>query len=119
MATKEGLLIGCCRACSSNQQFLLSDHILSHTKQVRLYNIWLDNTEIDDHLETAGLFWQHHKQYLVGYFPMDENEGSTYLKDYGIYGESGLMQGGVSFVEVRFGHAVRGFNVAYRSVLPV
>ena len=31
---------------------------------------------------------------------MDENEGSTYLRDYGIYGQSGLLQGGVSFVEV-------------------
>ena len=33
---------------------------------------------------------------------MDENEGLTYLRDYGNYGQSGLLQGGVSFVEVFF-----------------
>ena len=88
-----------------------------------MYNIWLDDAEIDDHLQTAGLFWQHHKQYLAGYFPMDENEGSTYLRDYGNYGQSGLLQGGVSFVEVFISQVqlaiftVTFFNQCYLTVL--
>ena len=42
--------------------------------QVRLYSIYLEDAEIDEHWQESGMFWEVHKRYLEIHFNFDFNE---------------------------------------------
>ena len=68
--------------------------------QVRIYRIALLDTEIDSHMQLAGLQWQVHQKYVTAHFNMDDNTVSGNLTDTGLLALDGIIYGQPQFVEV-------------------
>ncbi|CAH1786413.1 unnamed protein product [Owenia fusiformis] len=66
--------------------------------EVRLSNIYLQNTELDGHMTSAGLWWQKHKQYGLVHLDMDENDDDVILQDKGNAAHNCTMYGAPQFV---------------------
>lgn len=70
--------------------------------KVRLYGIWLTDSEIQDHLGKAGVYWEREKQYLNARYNMDDWSTANSLTDTGIYGKHAPILGGAKYTEVNF-----------------
>jgi len=67
---------------------------------VRIYRIALLGTEIDSHMQLAGLQWPVHQKYVTAHFNMDDNTVSGNLTDTGLLALDGIIYGQPQFVEV-------------------
>ncbi|XP_011677405.1 uncharacterized protein LOC105444619 [Strongylocentrotus purpuratus] len=67
--------------------------------EVRVWGLALLDSEIEEHMQLAGLDWQKHKKLLDGHYTMDsESDGSTMLVDHSLYDNHGLIVGEAAFV---------------------
>ncbi|XP_006823106.1 uncharacterized protein LOC102802246 [Saccoglossus kowalevskii] len=67
--------------------------------EVRIWALALLDSEIDEHMQLAGLERQRHKKLLETHYNMDsESEGATVLLDSGLYGHDGTIEGNAVFV---------------------
>ncbi|KAK2177981.1 hypothetical protein NP493_567g04003 [Ridgeia piscesae] len=67
--------------------------------EVRIYRIALLGTEIDSHMQLAGLQWPVHQKYVTAHFNMDDNTVSGNLTDTGLLALDGIIYGQPQFVE--------------------
>ncbi|XP_033105232.1 uncharacterized protein LOC117107633 [Anneissia japonica] len=67
--------------------------------EIRIWGLALLDSEIDEHMELAGLERQRHKRLLEAHYSLDnEEEGSTLILDQGLYSHHGVVKGGALFV---------------------
>ena len=68
---------------------------------MRIYGIWLDDTEVDEHQHLAGLFWPFHKMYINGHYTMDDPVSTSTVTDTGVLSQDGTLIGKPTYVEVQ------------------
>nr|XP_054757339.1 uncharacterized protein LOC129263455 [Lytechinus pictus] len=67
--------------------------------EVRIWGLALLDSEIEEHMQLAGLDWQKHKKLLDGHYTMDtESDGSTMLVDDSLYDNHGMIMGDATFI---------------------
>ncbi|XP_071956895.1 uncharacterized protein [Antedon mediterranea] len=80
--------------------------------EIRIWGLALIDSEINEHLELAGLERQRHKKLLEAHYSIDnEEEGSTLLLDQGLYSHHGVVKGSALFVSSSLDQA--RFQVTY------
>ncbi|XP_071956897.1 uncharacterized protein [Antedon mediterranea] len=80
--------------------------------EIRIWGLALIDSEINEHLELAGLERQRHKKLLEAHYSLDnEEEGSTLILDQGLYGHHGVVKGSALFVSSSLDQA--RFQVTY------
>jgi len=67
---------------------------------VRIYKIWLTDTELDSHIGSAGSQWDAHQRYLSLHYPMNDDTNIDYVIDTSPFKHHGLINGTIQYIEV-------------------
>jgi len=65
-----------------------------------VYDIAVDESELDSHLAIYGYKWQVHKMYLTAHYNMNDNEDRSVLLDTGVHGGNATVYGDPKSVQV-------------------